>query len=135
MDTPVQGGKFPAIVFGSSPKLVIVLSPSGGINHKLGEVLQSVRRAIPDWRTRPTVPWTMAFCTNMTIYFGFTVAGNQSGIATARRVVRLLEDLLHEVLTRHLASDSAWEADRLISPQDIWRDMAWLDQCPSMDGR
>jgi hypothetical protein len=66
----------------------------------------------------------------MKIYFGFTVAGDRSSIATARRVVQILEDLGHEVLTRHLVSDNAWDADRSISPQDVLRrDMAWLDQC------
>ena len=35
-----------------------------------------------------------------------------------------------QVLTRHLVSDNAWEADRSISPQDVYRrDMAWLEQC------
>src|SRR5229473_513000 len=66
----------------------------------------------------------------MKIYFGFTVAGDRSAIETARRVVRLLEDWGHEVLTRHLVADNAWEADRQISPQDVYRrDMAWLEQC------
>jgi hypothetical protein len=66
----------------------------------------------------------------MKIYFGFTVAGDRSAIDTARRVVQFLEYLGHEVLTRHLVSDNAWEADRLITPQDVFRrDMAWLDQC------
>jgi hypothetical protein len=66
----------------------------------------------------------------MKIYFGFTVAGDRSAIDTARRVVRLLEDLGHEVLTRHLVDDNAWEADRRISAQDVYRrDMAWLEQC------
>ncbi len=66
----------------------------------------------------------------MKIYLGFTVAGDRSAIDTARRVAQLLEDLGHEVLTRHLVSDNAWEADRLISPQEVYRrDMAWLSQC------
>jgi 2'-deoxynucleoside 5'-phosphate N-hydrolase len=66
----------------------------------------------------------------MKIYFGFTVAGDRSTIETARGVVRVLEDLGHEVLTRHLVSDNAWEADRLISAQDVYRrDMAWLELC------
>jgi 2'-deoxynucleoside 5'-phosphate N-hydrolase len=66
----------------------------------------------------------------MKIYFGFTVAGDRSAIDTARRVVRLLEELGHVVLTRHLVDDDAWEADRQISAQDVYRrDMAWLDQC------
>ena len=66
----------------------------------------------------------------MKIYFGFTVAGDRSGIDVARTLVHLLEKKGHEVLTRHLVSDDAWEADRLISPQDVFRrDMAWLEQC------
>ena len=66
----------------------------------------------------------------MKIYFGFTVAGDRTTIDTARKVVQLLEDLGHEVLTRHLVSDDAWATDRSISPQDVFRrDMAWLDQC------
>jgi hypothetical protein len=38
----------------------------------------------------------------MKIYFGFTVAGDRSAVDTARKVVRLLEERGHEVLTRHL---------------------------------
>jgi 2'-deoxynucleoside 5'-phosphate N-hydrolase len=58
------------------------------------------------------------------------VAGDRSGIETARRVVRLLDDWGNEVLTEHLVADNAWEADRRISPQDVYRrDMAWLEQC------
>ena len=66
----------------------------------------------------------------MKIYFGFTVAGDRSGIDVARALVHLPEKQGHEVLTRHLVSDNAWEADRSISPQDVFRrDMAWLQQC------
>jgi len=42
----------------------------------------------------------------MKIYFCFTVAGDQSTVETARRIV-LLEELGHEVLTRHSASENA----------------------------
>lgn len=66
----------------------------------------------------------------MKIYFGFTVAGDRSSIGAARRVVELLESLGHDVLTRHLVDDDAWEADRRISAQDVYRrDLAWLEQC------
>jgi hypothetical protein len=44
----------------------------------------------------------------MKIYFGFTVAGDRSGIDVARALVHLLEKQRHEVLTRHLVSDNAW---------------------------
>ena len=73
---------------------------------------------------------TVQYPTCMKIYFGFTVAGDRSALETARRLVQLLEGLGHEVLTRHLVNDDAWERDRLISPQDVYRrDMAWLQQC------
>jgi nucleoside 2-deoxyribosyltransferase len=66
----------------------------------------------------------------MKIYFGFTVAGNRSAIETARRVVQLLEQAGHEVLTRHLVDDNAWETDRQITPKEIYlRDMNWLREC------
>jgi hypothetical protein len=60
----------------------------------------------------------------MKIYFGFTVAGDRSGIEAARKIVVLLERLGHEVLTRHLVKDDAWEADRRISAEDVYR--VWL---------
>jgi len=66
----------------------------------------------------------------MKIYFGFTVAGDRSTVETARRIVLLVEEMGHEVLTRHLVSDNAWAADRQITPQQVYlRDMAWLEQC------
>ncbi len=66
----------------------------------------------------------------MKIYFGFTVAGDRSSLDAARKVVQRLEEMGHEVLTRHLVDDKAWERDRSISPQDVYRrDMAWLRQC------
>ncbi len=66
----------------------------------------------------------------MKIYFGFTVAGDRSTLETARGMVRCLEHLGHEVLTRHLVSDDARAADRLLGPQAVYeRDMAWLEEC------
>ena len=66
----------------------------------------------------------------MKIYFGFTMAGDRSRVETARSMVQKLEDLGHEVLTRHLVSDNARAADRLLGPQAVFRrDMAWLQQC------
>ena len=54
----------------------------------------------------------------MKIYFGFTVAGDRSTVETARGMVRCLEGLGHEVLTRHLVSDDARAADRAARPRD-----------------
>jgi nucleoside 2-deoxyribosyltransferase len=66
----------------------------------------------------------------MKIYFGFTVAGNRSSLEAARKTVELLVQMGHEVLTRHLVRDDAWEADRRITPQEVYlRDMKWLEQC------
>lgn len=66
----------------------------------------------------------------MKIYFGFTVAGDRSSIVAARRIVELVDRMGHEVLTRHLIEDNAWEADRLITPKEVYlRDMKWLEQC------
>jgi hypothetical protein len=66
----------------------------------------------------------------MKIYFGFTVAGDRSTLETARSMVRCLEGLGHEVLTRHLVSDDARAADRLLGPQMVYeRDVSWLEEC------
>jgi 2'-deoxynucleoside 5'-phosphate N-hydrolase len=66
----------------------------------------------------------------MKIYFGFTVAGDRSSVVAATKIVELLEELGHEVLTRHLIREDAWQVDRFISPQEVYlRDMMWLKQC------
>jgi hypothetical protein len=66
----------------------------------------------------------------MKIYFGFTVAGDRSSIDAARRIVALLQQKGHEVLTEHLVHDDAWSQDRIIPPQQVYqRDMKWLEQC------
>jgi nucleoside 2-deoxyribosyltransferase len=66
----------------------------------------------------------------MKIYFGFTVAGDRSAVMAARRIVEILVEMKHEVLTRHLVEDNAWEADRRITAKEVYlRDMKWLEQC------
>jgi 2'-deoxynucleoside 5'-phosphate N-hydrolase len=66
----------------------------------------------------------------MKIYLGFTVAGSRSSIEAAKKILNVLQSLGHEVLTSHLVSDDAWEADRSVAPQKIFaRDMNWLAQC------
>jgi hypothetical protein len=66
----------------------------------------------------------------MKIYFGFTVAGDRSAVMAAKTIVDTLVEMGHEVLTRHLVQDNAWEADRLITPREVYkRDMKWLEQC------
>src|SRR5262245_54706759 len=67
---------------------------------------------------------------SMKIYLGFTVAGNRSSIAAAKVIMDVLQALGHEVLTSHLVSEEAWEADRRSAPQAIFaRDMNWLAEC------
>jgi hypothetical protein len=66
----------------------------------------------------------------MKIYFGFTVAGDRSAVMVAKAIVAVLEEMRHEVLTRHLVEDNAWEADRSVTPKEVYlRDMKWLEQC------
>jgi hypothetical protein len=66
----------------------------------------------------------------MKIYFGFTVAGDRSSVLAATKIVELLVELGQEVLTRHLIREDARQADRSISPQEVYlRDMTWLTQC------
>ena len=68
--------------------------------------------------------------TGMKIYLGFTVAGDRSAVMAARTIVGILEEMRHEVLTRHLVEDNAWEADRSITPKEVYlRDINWLEQC------
>ena len=73
---------------------------------------------------------TQVFCYIMRIYLGFTVAGSRSSIEAAKKILTVLQSLGHEVLTSHLVGEDAWEADRSVSPQEIFaRDMNWLAQC------
>jgi 2'-deoxynucleoside 5'-phosphate N-hydrolase len=66
----------------------------------------------------------------MKIYLGFTVAGSRSSIEAAKKILNVLQCFGHEVLTSHLVSDDAWDADRNVAPQKIFaRDMNWLAQC------
>ena len=66
----------------------------------------------------------------MKIYFGFTVAGDRSSIDAARKIVAMLQEKGHDVLTEHLVRDNAWSQDRLIPAQQVYqRDMKWLEQC------
>ena len=67
---------------------------------------------------------------DLKIYFGFTVAGDRSSLPEARQVVALMEELGHEVLTRHLVEDDAGERDRSLGAREVFeRDMRWLEEC------
>lgn len=43
----------------------------------------------------------------MKIYLGFTVAGNRSSLEAAKKILRVLQSMGHEVLTSHLLQDDA----------------------------
>jgi len=58
--------------------------------------------------------------TGMKVYFGFTVAGDRSAVDAAKKIVGILDEMGHEVLTRHLCEENAWEADRSISPREVY---------------
>ena len=69
-------------------------------------------------------------CRCMKVYFGFTVAGDRSSVEAAKKIVGVLQSMGHTVLTSHLLCEDAWEADRRMSPQEVFaRDMSWLAQC------
>ena len=69
-------------------------------------------------------------CRDMKIYFGFTVSGDRSSLGVARKIVELLGTMGHQVLTHHLVQEDAWEVDRRITPQEVFRrDMKWLEEC------
>jgi nucleoside 2-deoxyribosyltransferase len=66
----------------------------------------------------------------MKIYLGFTVAGNRSSVEAAKTILGVLQSMGHEVLTSHLVQEDAWDADRRVTPQEIFaRDMNWLAEC------
>jgi nucleoside 2-deoxyribosyltransferase len=51
-------------------------------------------------------------------------------VDAAKKIVGILDEMGHEVLTRHLVEENAWEADRSISPREVYlRDMKWLEKC------
>jgi 2'-deoxynucleoside 5'-phosphate N-hydrolase len=75
----------------------------------------------------------MRYRKGMQVYFGFSMAGDRSELLAARHIVEVLEELGHEVLTRHLVRDDAWEMDSQITAQQVYeRDLAWLDECDVM---
>ncbi len=55
----------------------------------------------------------------MKIYFGFTVAGDRSGLMATRKIVDVFQGMGHEVLTAHLLGKDAWEAERRITLSDV----------------
>ena len=82
------------------------------------------------WYSAVSVHKSIVYRNEMKVYLGFTVAGDRSSVEVARKMVELVVSMGHEVLTRHLVRDDAWEVDRLITPQEVYlRDMNWLEQC------
>lgn len=69
----------------------------------------------------------------MKIYFAFTVFGDRSNIEHARKLVDILENKGHTILTKHLFSNNAFEEDSKITPEDVFmRDMNWLNEADAV---
>ena len=63
----------------------------------------------------------------MKIYFATTVLGDRSRVMNGRRLAVELEALGHQVLTKHLFEDGAFESDSLLTARQIYdRDLEWL---------
>ena len=64
----------------------------------------------------------------MKIYLACTVRGDRGAVATTRRLADLLEELGHDVLTRHLLLDDADAREGQLSEREVFeRDVRWLD--------
>jgi hypothetical protein len=57
----------------------------------------------------------------MKVYLSFTVAGNRSSVQAAKKILGVLQSMGHQVLTSHLVREDAWDADRMVRPQEILR--------------
>jgi len=63
----------------------------------------------------------------MKIYFAFTVTGNRSKLEDTKKLVSLLEEKGHFILTKHLFSNDPFEIDSKLRPEQVFlRDMEWL---------
>src|SRR5215471_20733154 len=103
------------------------LTPLGAADNPQIECLRPVQSRTVATRRSLRASYRFAL---MKIYFGFTVAGDRSSIDAARKIVTMLQEKGHEVLTEHLVHDNAWSQDRLIPAQQVYqRDMKWLEQC------
>ena len=64
----------------------------------------------------------------MKIYLACTVRGDRGAVGTTRRLADLLEELGHDVLTRHLLLDDADAREGQLTERDVFeRDVRWLD--------
>jgi 2'-deoxynucleoside 5'-phosphate N-hydrolase len=69
----------------------------------------------------------------MKIYFGFTIAGDRAFLDHAKDIVALLQELGHEVLTKHVVAENIYNIDRSLPADEVFnRDMKWLRQADMM---
>lgn len=66
----------------------------------------------------------------MKIYFAYTIRGDKSRVDVARRIVDMLKERGHHVMTEMFLLDKAAENDSRLKPQEIFdRDVQWLKEC------
>ena len=65
----------------------------------------------------------------MKIYFAITIQGDRSRLEHAKRLLGLLEEKNHTVLTKHIFHEDVLEHENEEKPEDIFlRDMQWLQE-------
>ena len=66
----------------------------------------------------------------MKIYLACTVRGDRGGVLAAREICGCLQRHGHDVLTTHLLSDDANDAEAALTEEQVYRrDLEWLTQC------
>jgi hypothetical protein len=64
------------------------------------------------------------------IYLACTVRGDRGGVLAARAICGCLQRHGHEVLTTHLLTDDANDAEAALTEEQVYRrDLEWLAQC------
>ena len=69
----------------------------------------------------------------MNIYFACSITGGREFESTYQTIVAALEGSGHSIPTSHLAQAEAMEAERALSPQDVYeRDVNWIRECDAL---
>lgn len=64
---------------------------------------------------------------SLKVYFAGSIRGGRDCVFTYQSIVRLLEDLGHSVLTKHVADPSLTVATDTSNPTEVYdRDMSWM---------
>ena len=66
----------------------------------------------------------------MRIYLACTVRGDRAGVAAGRAIAERLEQLGHEVLTKHLLLDDVETSEQKLGDDEVYRrDLEWVSSC------